>query len=312
MKNAALQQLHNQSRRRPDVGGAAAASAAASASAVGTDETDGHGAAAGLHIPEPPSAMVIVRQVDTNDAGGGGGGGYQHAEISSSKAAGTACTSEPDEAEISAPEPRSFPARRGKLVKRRQNLRQKLKSNLLLQLQADSDPALPPDSGAAAAVAASDSVACRQGQQQQQQRRQQQHVCSICGKAFTTAGLLHKHARFHVERSIIPCAHCPALFERAWQYESHLVSAHGLTEQHACPDCERVFSHRSQLLGHVQTAHKKVKTYLNIIKYKEFKIYGLICCGFWLSHGCASSFGRSLQSTSGFSTRRYGMHRTIQ
>jgi hypothetical protein len=254
MKNAALQQLHNQNRRRPDAG---AASVVAAAAAVGVDETDGHGAAAGLHIPEPPAAMVIVRQVDTNDSGGGGG--YQHAEISSSKAAGNACTSEPDEAEISAPEPRSFPARRGKLVKRRQNLRQKLKSNLLLHPQTDSDP-LPPDSGVAA-VAATDSAACRQGQQQ---RKQQQHVCSICGKAFATAGLLHKHARFHVERSIIPCAHCPALFERAWQYESHLVSAHGLTEQHACPDCERVFSHRSQLLGHVQTTHKKVKTRLNI------------------------------------------------
>jgi uncharacterized C2H2 Zn-finger protein len=263
MKNAALQQLHNQNRRRPDTGGAAAAAAAA----AGTDETDGYGAAARLHIPESPAAMVIVRQVDTNDAvSGGGDGGYQHAEISSSKAAGgTACTSEPDEAEISAPEPRSFPARRGKLMKRRQNLRQKLKSNLLLHLQADSDP-LPPDSGAAAAMVASEPAAYRQGQQQQQQRQQQQrqqqqHVCSICGKAFATAGLLHKHARFHVERSIIPCAHCPALFERAWQYESHLVSAHGLTEQHACPDCERVFSHRSQLLGHVQTAHKKVKNY---------------------------------------------------
>ena len=280
MKNAALQQLHNQSRRRPDAGGTATVAAAA---AVGVDETDGHVAAAGLHIPEPPAAMVSVREVDTNDAGSGGGGGYQHAEISSSKAAGgTACTSEPDEAEISAPEPRSFPARRGKLVKRRQNLRQKLKSNLLLHLQTDSDPALPPDSGVAAGVVASDSAAYRQGQQQQQQqqqqrqqqqRQQQQHVCSICGKAFATAGLLHKHARFHVERSIIPCAHCPALFVRAWQYESHLVSAHGLTEQHACPDCERVFSHRSQLLGHVQTAHKKVKTDLNIKLKKKFKNY---------------------------------------
>jgi len=221
--------------------------------------------------------MVSVRQVDTNDSGGGGGG-YQHAEISSSKAAGgTACTSDPDEAEISAPEPRSFPARRGKLVKRRQNLRQKLKSNLLLHLQTDSDPALPPDSGVAAGVVASDSAAYRQGQQQ---RQQQQHVCSICGKAFVTAGLLHKHARFHVERSIIPCAHCPALFERAWQYESHLVSAHGLTEQHACPDCERVFSHRSQLLGHVQTAHKKVKNYLNIKVQSNFEIHCVISAAF--------------------------------
>jgi hypothetical protein len=221
--------------------------------------------------------MVIVRQVDTNDSGGGGGG-YQHAEISSSKAAGgTACTSEPDEAEISAPEPRSFPARRGKLVKRRQNLRQKLKSNLLLHLQTDSDPALPPDSGVAAGVVASDSAAYRQGQQQ---RQQQQHVCSICGKAFATAGLLQKHARFHVERSVIPCAHCPALFERAWQYESHLVSAHGLTEQHACPDCERVFSHRSQLLGHVQTAHKKVKNYLNIKVQSNFEIHCVISAAF--------------------------------
>jgi uncharacterized C2H2 Zn-finger protein len=230
MKNAALR-LHHQDRRRPGAGA--------------IQSTDEQVEANDL---QDPLRAVLVGE------GGCCDGGYQHAEITSSKATktGAAAMSEPD---ITQEEQNSFPrpARRVKMLKKRQNLRQKLKSNL----QASGHERI----AAAAAAAASTAVAAAACPSAAAPR--QQHVCAVCDKIFPSAVLLRKHARFHVERSIIPCAHCHALFERQWQYESHLVTAHGLAEQHACPDCDRVFSHRSLLLGHVQTSHKKVITVWN-------------------------------------------------
>ena len=223
MKNAALRHQHQQAQHRPEDSG--------------TDETDGQ--AEPNDGPESLQATEDTR----ND-------GYQYSEISSSKLATSTTTyaADPDDEEVV---PHSFPKsnRRSKMLKKRQNLRQKLKSNLQL-----AGPDIVSSDAASSAAVDCMTVAASQ-----------EHSCSICGKTFATGSLLRKHSRFHIDRTIIPCAHCPALFERQWQYESHLVSAHGLAEQHACPDCERVFSHRSQLIGHMQTCHTKVSTLSLII-----------------------------------------------
>ena len=253
MKHAALRQLsqhHQQQRRQRE-------------EAVGTDETDGQALPDDLELERPTEES--------------GDGVDQYSEISSSKAtvsegAASAAAGHDDindQSWLPAMQ-RSFPkasSRRGKMLKKRQNLRQKLKSNLHLPRSELQPPEIATVEVAAAATVVNEHTAVVV-----ESPFRREHACTICGKVLATAGLLRKHSRFHIERSVIPCAHCHALFERQWQYESHLVSAHGLAEQHACPDCERVFSHRGQLLGHMQTSHRKVGRLLGAI-LTNFKRY---------------------------------------
>jgi uncharacterized C2H2 Zn-finger protein len=237
MKNAALRQLHEQPQPRPDE--------------AGSDETDGHG--------DQPSERHDEQLQPLEERSSSSVDGNQYAEISSSRAATSGSLPATTSDDGLLPVQQGFPKslRRNKIFKKRQNLRQKLKSNLLQQtVQIGPPEALP--------VAAEFSNAAN--------NQREEHPCSICGKTFATASLLRKHARFHIQRSVIPCAHCPALFEKQWQYESHLASAHGQVGQHACPDCEQVFSLRSQLLGHMQTSHKKVSVLFNYNQFLKHRV----------------------------------------
>ena len=91
----------------------------------------------------------------------------------------------------------------------------------------------------------------------------QKHVCADCGKGFTRADKLRRHAIIHSpDRPCIPCkcreSHdCALTFYRKDSMNRHALT-HTLEKPYKCDICDKTFSRQDYVTKHISHVHKRV------------------------------------------------------
>lgn len=94
-------------------------------------------------------------------------------------------------------------------------------------------------------------------------RQPQNHVCPDCGKAFTRADKLRRHAIIHSpDRPCIPCkcreSHgCMLTFYRKDSMKRHALT-HTLEKPFKCDVCDKTFSRQDYVSKHISHVHKRI------------------------------------------------------
>eukprot|EP00092_Neocalanus_flemingeri_P030149 GFUD01032727.1.p1 GENE.GFUD01032727.1~~GFUD01032727.1.p1 ORF type:complete len:831 (+),score=176.79 GFUD01032727.1:54-2546(+) len=84
------------------------------------------------------------------------------------------------------------------------------------------------------------------------------HICNDCGKAFSTKKKMRNHIYNH--HKMQPTM-CPICAKEVKYLNGHMKEVHTEThENHGCNDCEKVFTTKKKLRGHIDTIHKMQST----------------------------------------------------
>ncbi|XP_071523983.1 uncharacterized protein [Panulirus ornatus] len=132
--------------------------------------------------------------------------------------------------------------------------------------------------------------------------------CSECGELFNNEPLYKIHcAEAHVEQNGVKCPHCPLVFDKRYDLDSHLIN-HTPTNHacdncavgfptatllikhlkdfhpdsaNTCPRCNATFINEEQLQFHIEQKHKRGKRKLHNIEKSDVPPNSVICkeCG---------------------------------
>ncbi|XP_029636735.1 uncharacterized protein LOC115212064 isoform X1 [Octopus sinensis] len=78
------------------------------------------------------------------------------------------------------------------------------------------------------------------------------HICSLCGKGFTTAGCLNKHVQRHDTRKQFICHLCLKKFKSKASLKNHLKIHEGI-RPFVCDICEKSFTNKYNMMKHQET-----------------------------------------------------------
>uniref|UniRef100_A0A8C4WV64 Myoneurin n=1 Tax=Eptatretus burgeri TaxID=7764 RepID=A0A8C4WV64_EPTBU len=85
-------------------------------------------------------------------------------------------------------------------------------------------------------------------------------MCSICGKSFSEASSLRRHARIHKGLKPFSCSLCGKAFTQGNQLKMHL-RVHTGEKPFECDECDKAFAQKCQLVFHARTHHDVEKPY---------------------------------------------------
>ena len=127
-----------------------------------------------------------------------------------------------------------------------------------------------------------------------QERKPKPHGCSQCDERFRKKSNLLRHVqRVHEgkvyegkmeQKKIYKCSICSSSFTRNMILTNHMTTVHNI-DYHSCPECDKRFRKKSNLLGHIGRVHEG--------KMKK-KIYK---CSI-----CSSTFTRNMSLTNHMTT----------
>ena len=93
--------------------------------------------------------------------------------------------------------------------------------------------------------------------------RKKTHLCTICGKAFSTGSyILKQHIRMvHEGKRPHVCDTCGKTFKRPHQLKNHILSSHGDGKKpFQCPSCDKTFTLKHNMLKHA-FIHTNIRPY---------------------------------------------------
>uniref|UniRef100_A0A182NC86 C2H2-type domain-containing protein n=1 Tax=Anopheles dirus TaxID=7168 RepID=A0A182NC86_9DIPT len=117
---------------------------------------------------------------------------------------------------------------------------------------------------------------------------QKQFICEICGKAFSTIGVLKKHSFLHTGNMPFKCEICTQKFAASYNLKQHMMRHQGIKNyecsycgmkkatsnelkvhmnfhtkeiKFTCDICRQVFSHAGNLARHIKTVHHGIKEF---------------------------------------------------
>lgn len=80
--------------------------------------------------------------------------------------------------------------------------------------------------------------------------------CDICGKGFSTTGVLARHQKIHSEEKNWKCTHCDKSFNQKGSLLRHSL-VHSDMKPFTCDECDRAFTQRHLLTKHIEMEHSE-------------------------------------------------------
>jgi hypothetical protein len=94
--------------------------------------------------------------------------------------------------------------------------------------------------------------------------KEKKFACELCDKRYLTAHLLGIHKKSHENLKEYKCPHVYCRYETNSPYDlnNHIKRIHNPTKPFECPNCDKKFKRRCDMVNHNSSVHSDIKTYV--------------------------------------------------